>query len=154
MQTFLTHTDFDLNARNLDSKRLNKQLLEGRQILSALLTGKGWIHHPATKMWAGSELVLVDYLDGIRIEMLRRNIKTDKNWAAILEFAEFDGVGNARPSWWNSEELGRIVKTHRGSLFNKDPEFYEDFYYESTVAHKYVCCSRCNYYWPTHSQLR
>jgi hypothetical protein len=36
MQTFLPYKDFDLSAKALDNKRLNKQILEGYQILNVL----------------------------------------------------------------------------------------------------------------------
>ena len=63
MQTFvpLTSTVDDI-AKVLDNKRLNKQALEGWQILMTLLeldpqgnhrVPKGWYNHPAVKMWRG-----------------------------------------------------------------------------------------------------
>ena len=78
MQTFLPYVyDFKQTARVLDNKRLNKQLLEGRQIYAAL-TGRstGWVNHPATRMWAGHENMLVEYLEAIKNECDRRGIKT------------------------------------------------------------------------------
>jgi hypothetical protein len=36
MQTFLPFKDFDQSAKALDNKRLNKQILEGYQILKVL----------------------------------------------------------------------------------------------------------------------
>lgn len=150
MQTFLTSGVFSLNARNIDSKRLNKQLLEGRQILSALFTGKGWIHHPATKMWAGGEEFLYTYLGAIRHELDNRGIKTDKNWAAIEELRNTYEFGTSAPSWFNEYEFNKIRITHRGRLYEKDPSAYWMFSEEAKIYQDYVCCKGCNYYWPTH----
>ena len=62
MQTFLPEHTFVECAAVLDQKRLVKQLLEGRQILSALAgETKGWVNHPATKMWIGHESYLMLY---------------------------------------------------------------------------------------------
>lgn len=154
MQTFLSEFSFRDTARALDNKRLNKQLLEGRQILTALTTGKGWVHHPATKMWAGHECVLLDYLNEIRLEMIMRGIKTDKNWSAITEIFESNPElydHNKWPWWWlDSAARKNIVTTHRGRLYEKDPDHYQDYWLAFKTYRDYVCCNRCNYYWPTH----
>jgi hypothetical protein len=82
MQTFvpLTSSNADI-ARVLDNKRLNKQALEGWQILMTLLEldpagehrePKGWRNHPAVKMWRGHELALYDYVVAMVTEWKRR----------------------------------------------------------------------------------
>ena len=71
MQTFLPSDDFALCAMTLDRQRLGKQRVETLQIMqtiAGLSRGKGWINHPATKMWIGHESYLmlyqILYLDG------------------------------------------------------------------------------------------
>lgn len=152
MQTFLPEYTFAASAAVLDNKRLNKQLLEGRQILSALLTGKGWIHHPATKMWAGSEWWLVQYCLAVKEECDRRGIRTEKNWSAILELTNYYILGMTEPTWLpNGRVDKRIMITHRGRLYEKDPLYYNKYSTEAGVYKEYVCCPRCNYYWPVHT---
>ena len=77
MQTFLPSTNFAWAAQMLDSKRLNKQILEGYQILNVLSgqspTG-GWRNHPAVLMWKNHEGALLKYLDYMIIEAKQRNI--------------------------------------------------------------------------------
>ena len=49
MQTFLPYRDFRQSAEVLDSKRLNKQILEGYQILKVLNSDDpkaAWRNHP------------------------------------------------------------------------------------------------------------
>ena len=63
MQTFLPVADFKESAKILDYRRLGKQRVEARQILNALQgKSKGWVNHPATKMWKGYEPALEQYL--------------------------------------------------------------------------------------------
>jgi len=152
VQTFLTSVNFEETAKDLDNKRLNKQLLEGRQILSTL-TGRsdGWQNHPAVKMWAGSEWILFEYLHTIREECKARGIKTDTNWEVILRTIRNSAVGVGYPTWMlNDDILHRITATHRGNLYRKDPVFYEKFA-EFADYKSLTCCPRCNYYWPVAS---
>ena len=86
MQTFvpLATTDFIQIAKTLDNKRLNKQALEGWQILMTLLEldplgndriPKGWANHPAVKMWRGSETLLMNYVVAMGVEWVSRGYK-------------------------------------------------------------------------------
>lgn len=168
MQTFLVSTDFDQVARSLDKKRLNKQLLEGRQILYALAgLSKGWVNHPATKMWRGHELFLHDYLTSIMTECSSRGIKVDTNWEAIevvvsqftgaTQFADTTQFTNCSPPEWYTDLViaDRIITSHRAQLFFKDPVHYSDFWVDAQMFEAnrtfFTCCDRCNYYWPTHT---
>jgi hypothetical protein len=65
MQTFVPYADMHESAVVLDNKRLNKQLLEGRQIYSILSSGRttgGWVRHPAVLMWRNYDNALYAYL--------------------------------------------------------------------------------------------
>lgn len=166
MQTFITGGGDSHGVANLDSKRLNKQLLEGRQILNVLVTIQkdpaakvAWRNHPAVKMWAGYEFALYSYLLWVETECRKREIQTEKNMAAIVDLAmELDGSSLGRvPAWWTDPvRKDRIITSHRASLYKKDPDYYAEWKFESdwVDAHRYavVCCDRCNYYWPTHKE--
>jgi len=65
MQTFLPYKNYTKSAKALDNKRLNKQILEGYQILKVLSNNDpkaAWRNHPAVKMWRGHENSLWDYV--------------------------------------------------------------------------------------------
>lgn len=149
MQTFLPHPDFSESAAVLDSKRLNKQLLEGRQVYGILSSGRttgGWVRHPAVLMWKGYHTALYRYLEAIKDECVARGIQTDKNWNAILEMRKWDygtGINLVMPPWWNDE---RVHRSHRNNLYRKDPVHYAKFADAEFVS----CCDRCNYLWPSH----
>ncbi len=62
MQIFITGTPFE-TARDLDPRRLNKQIIETEQIINAIIgTGKGWFNHPIVKMYKNNVNFLMSYL--------------------------------------------------------------------------------------------
>jgi hypothetical protein len=150
MQTFITDSpEVAYGLEYLDRKRLVKQLLETRQIMAALAEQtKGWVNHPATKMWRGKETLLHDYAVQNAMQLHMRGYKfqnnldeLSKSYLLIEELRDTDG------QW--GDEYNKIVYTHRGRLFEKDPEYYAQWS-TYTDYRKHVCCERCNYYWPTH----
>ena len=150
MQTFLSEYNFTDCARVLDQKRLVKQLLEGRQIMAALSGNtKGWVNHPATKMWRGHAGVLYYYLACIRNEMGIRGYKWENNWheIEIMNHTYFQDE-KSYPSWMLSDEFNKVVGTHRANLHLKASELYPEYALEVVNYRNDVCCERCNYYWP------
>jgi hypothetical protein len=150
MQTFVPFDNFQDSAAVLDSRRLNKQLLEGRQIYSILSSGRtkgGWVRHPAVLMWKGYDNALFEYLIAIKQECDDRGISTQKNWDALQEMYYWNwdrGDNIVMPSWWGDD---RIHQSHRNNLYRKDPEYYAQFQNENFIS----CCDNCNYFWPTHT---
>jgi hypothetical protein len=158
MQVFLPDANFATCAEVLDTKRLVKQLLEGRQIMNVLAgesTTKGWTNHPAVRMFEGYEQTLYTYLSAIRNEMQKRGYKWEKNWAVIQDLynRHFAKEQQSIPFWMSDESLfTRVVITHRGRLWEKDPIHYADYAPEGAVFMNYVCCpDKCTYYWATHN---
>lgn len=154
MQTFLPSGSSLYAAMALDNKRLNKQILEGYQILKVLATnGKAWRNHPAVLMWEGHEGALVKYVRDMITEAQHRGIKTENNENNINELVlkYYHQWDNSEPEWMkNKEKLGRVVATHRANLYRKDPIYYAE--YAKVVNSKYnkPCCEKCLYFWPTH----
>ena len=156
MQTFLPSSNFATAAHMLDSKRLNKQILEGYQILNVLSgqspTG-GWRNHPAVKMWRGHEMILLKYISAMIKEAKWRGIKTDKNEENINSLYNKVGTswGIEEPSWMhNKTKLMRIITTHKANLFQKDPLYYIKFQSATFSPYNAPCCDTCKYYWVTH----
>jgi hypothetical protein len=150
MQTFVPYADMYESASVLDNKRLNKQLLEGRQIYSILSSNRtkgGWVNHPAVRMWRNYDNALFEYLIAIKHECDQRGISTEKNWEAIQEMYDWNwdrGDNIVMPPWWGDE---RVHESHRNNLYVKDPEYYAHFGNNNRVT----CCDTCNYFWPTHT---
>lgn len=160
MQTFLPYKDFAMSAEALDSKRLNKQILEGYQILKVLSNKDphaGWRNHPAVKMWRGYEHLLLDYVMSMVKEADKRGIKTDKNVSNLMDLINTYGIdwGFDIPEWYeNDVKMKRLTTTHKANLYKKDPQYYFEFY--PAVAKSNPCCpdrkEPCKYYWVTHEE--
>ena len=153
MQTFLSEPTFEECASVLDSKRLNKQLLEGRQILKLLVYNdpkQAWFNHPAVRQWDGYIPALYIYLSFIYRQCKLRGIETTKNWNAITSlWASYDDPRKVVvPYWWSGNNKKRVLYTHRAKLYDKKPEHYSQ--YETYKLKAHVCCDRCNYFWPSH----
>ena len=127
MQTFLPVHDFELSAMLLDWKRLGKQRVEAQQILNALLAGGAWSNHPATRMWAGYELALIEYKNVMIREWISRGYK---NTMEIIEVKDFK-----LPPWFGDE---KFHASHRSNLLRKDPIFYGQYGWEEGPDLEYV----------------
>jgi hypothetical protein len=145
MQTFvpIATTEFHEIAKVLDNKRLNKQALEGWQILMNLLeldpenkprTSKGWSNHPAVKMWRGSERALLLYILAMTDEWKLRGFKTtiaekaeNTMWYALMTRPNQYGVWTY-PDWMlDKDKFEEMAASHRRALLAKDYEWYKLF---------------------------
>ena len=130
----------------LDDRRLGKQRVESLQILSVLtglrapwppgaMTGpvedyvpKGWVNHPAVRMWRGHVDALVVYALAICAEWQRRGHK-DTVEPKIRAIAARHGLADFRttaaPKWWGRPELH---ESHRSNLLRKDEQHYRQHF--------------------------
>ena len=123
MQTFLPYSSFIESAKCLDYRRLGKQRVEAYQILRAL-TGesKGWVNHPATKMWKGYERVLAMYGLEMCNEWIARGYQ-DSLKPKFLYFQSWKLSTPEFPAWLG----GPIHASHRSNLLRKDKQFYSKY---------------------------
>lgn len=134
MQTFVIATEKTpvltaiATANGLDRARLGKQRVECKQIWTALETGKGWIHHPATHMWRGHQDTLALYGFLMCLEFQKRGYQDNlRTW-----FYERANPGTEWPWWFGNKEM---VATHRSKLIGKMPEKYkEQFAFDYTAS--------------------
>lgn len=143
MQTFIPKHSFKASAEVLDNKRLNKQALEGWQILMVLLEldpagnhrpAKGWRNHPAVNMWRGHENALYRYIQCMVTEWKARGFNStigDKAQQTMLQASAagiIDIHVHSFPQWMEDIELyARIASSHRTALLNKEYEWYSQF---------------------------
>lgn len=129
MQTFLPYPDFEKSASILDRERLGKQRVENLQILTALLEGKGWIHHPATLMWKGYIPLLTQYHYAICDEWDARGYADNcrRKFQELLKKHGYDIDPKPKdfPIWYKNEDFFR---GHRSSLLRKDWDHYSDLF--------------------------
>jgi hypothetical protein len=141
MQTFLPYKDFVKSARCLDNKRLGKQRVEAYQILNALTcpVSRGWINHPATRMWMGHEGALWVYASCVCDEWVRRgysNDKMKKNLSRIgKKLSKRSSWNLVPPSWLGRREFHA---SHRSNLLRKDAEWYGRFGWKEPSDLEYV----------------
>ncbi len=152
MQTFLPSSNYIFASFALDSKRLNKQILECYQILKVLSeNGKAWRNHPAVLMWEDHEGQLYNYAWEMLKEAHRRGIKIDKNMENLksLKTKYENQWGWDKPEWLSDKEkINRVVATHRANLYRKDPIYYADYARAVDSPYNKPCCEKCNYFWP------
>jgi hypothetical protein len=119
MQTFLPFPDFVKSAKVLDYRRLGKQRVECVQLLSALSgVKKGWVNHPAAKMWRGYETALQAYKDVCIQEWVSRGYKNTLELSNVV-------APYALPSWFGDPLFHR---SHQSNLLRKDPVFYMPYF--------------------------
>ena len=118
MQTFLPVPDFKESAKILDYRRLGKQRVEARQILNALQgKSKGWVNHPATRMWKGYESALEQYLREMILEWL------DRGYNNSMEIP-LKRSPIIYPKWFGDENFHA---SHRSNLLRKNFDYYSEF---------------------------
>lgn len=129
LQTFLPYPNFANSAMVLDRKRLNQQVNEARQILSAIQNGGGWRNHPAVRMWRGHETALRFYHDVMLREWYRRGYAGDRTqYLPPLEAI-------VMPPWLGGEAFHA---SHRSQLLAKDPAHYAQFGWEDEPGQPYI----------------
>lgn len=138
VQTFIPHDTIIESAYVLDDRRLGKQRVETLQIMNALSgRSKGWVNHPAVRMWRGYEAALMWYQIAICNEWQRRGFEDtclEKTLAVWTE--HFDPEpGDYYPAWWGQPQLHA---SHRSNLLRKDPDHYRRFWPDEADDLPYV----------------
>jgi hypothetical protein len=147
MQTFLPYPNFERSLRCLDSKRLGKQRVETFQLMCALdfgpalnqriiRTGKtdkprGWVNHPAARMWAGYEYALAEYFNTSIDVWVERGF--NNTLSKIFLLADYD-----YPEWFGDPKFHR---SHKSNLLRKDSDWYGKFQWDVPSDLEYI--------WPT-----
>lgn len=120
MNTFLPYADFKKSAQSLDYKRLGKQRVETWQILNALRgQTKGWVNHPASKMWRGHEKLLCEYGITVCDEWIARGYNDTMRERFVSLSAELPACD--KPFWFT---IKQIHISHQSNLKRKDPKYY------------------------------
>jgi hypothetical protein len=119
MQTFLPFPDFNATARVLDDRRLGRQRVEAYQILRVLAgMTRGWVNHPAVRMWRGYDLALSAYMNAMIVEWGRRGFQNTMLQIALA--GEFP-----LPGWMGDPSFHAA---HRSNLLRKEPGHYRKFW--------------------------
>ena len=133
IQTFFPVPNSLVSADILDKKRCFKNLVESQQILNTIEgRSKGWINHPAVKMWVGHANALKDYSNSFF------DICINKHKINIQKLKKYKIVGNILYPKWVGDE--RFHSSHRSNLLRKDKIYYSKFGWTETP--------NLPYWWP------
>jgi len=138
VNTFLPYSNFRKIAKILDPKRLGKQRVEAKQIINILDNStekKGWINHPAVKMWIGYEDALKYYYNTIVEEWIKRG---------YVNNMKFYKLPNKISIPW-FVKCKALNLSHQASLIRKYPEYYKKIFIPSPPK-KYLSYT---YIWPS-----
>ena len=132
MQVFITGTAFE-TAQVLDKKRLNKQIVECNQILSAIKgETKAWNNHPCTNQYRDHVEWLENYVSCL-YEYKSGNIQQAKMFSAQADIF-------FRPEFHTEEYFNQMKRR----LYTKDPVHYAQWSDLGT--------SEENWYWLKHGK--
>ena len=140
MQTFLPYKSFNESFKVLDYRRLGKQRVEAMLILNVLLgrrKTKGWVNHPATKMWKGYENALKQYHN----ECIEHWVARGYNNNMEKEVIEGDIV---YPHWLGDD---KFHSSHRANLLRKDKEFYSTYMWTEDCTDPYCWFDTDKHQW-------
>lgn len=140
--TFLPFDDIERSLMTLDKRRLGKQRVEAGQIIKALNgETKGWVNHPATKMWVGYEFLLKHYYnESLRIWELRGGNNVLLKPHSLTEEEQRRVSDKDFPWWWGYIPLH---ESHKAALIRKD-----DVYYTALFELKSNRFLDLGYFWP------
>lgn len=169
LNTFLIHPDYTINARLLNSQRLNKQITEATQIynicckINALLTHKpkncvehremakkirkdykiAWATHPVIFMWLGYEDSLCEYIKACYIEWTTRRYKKDGSLCSYKKTPPQPKNNPIKPWWvyWSP-----LIISHRVILLNKEIDRKEPDWYKNIKLFLDIPPNIYNYY--------
>ena len=120
MQVFVPSAAPIVVAECLDRKRLNKQVIECRQIIKAVCgESSAWRNHPIVKMYSKHVLWLTLYAQCL--EAYRRgDIGGARRYSCM--------AGKCTPPFLSGSNGVQLTYWHRGRLCKKDPEHYAKYF--------------------------
>lgn len=129
MQVFVPYAEPIKVAECLDGRRLNKQIIECKQILDAIDgIGKGWFNHPVTKMYEPYSEWLYYYMKCLEcyvdyINYIESHNKNTSEFYFIRTLFWNSNANKIRPPFLTEE----FCNQHKRRLYTKNPEYYIQF---------------------------
>jgi len=112
---------------------------------------KGWVNHPAVKMWRGHESGLLNYIVEMVIEWKRRGYKSTIADKAMATYDRAIDLGlvwengtTDLPDWMYEPIYDALASSHRVALLTKKYEWYSQFDWEEDNG---VAPTQYDYIW-------
>jgi len=129
VNTFMPYDDMTKSLACLDNKRLGKQRVETYQLIRAISgVSRGWLNHPAAKMWYYHLDALKLYFNISLIIWVSRGFKNTMQPYDLPEEIEL-------PSWFGDDA---VHASHRSNLLRKDSVHYSKFGWTEPTDLPYV----------------
>lgn len=128
MQTFLTRYGLHSALNDLDTVTLNQQRRDAKSVAMYILgISDAGEKDPATKMWIGHEMALLNY-GAVAAFIWKKRGNSDEmlTWFAseAKRFRkDFPGVTALAPTWSRDAD---VIRSHRAALVRKAPKEYAD----------------------------
>ena len=116
MQIFLPYKDIFETAKCLDNRRLNKQIIECRQILDAIDGAKAWCNHPIINMYKCNSAFVRLYMKVLE-EYIHGYIDNATRWS------DFFNKYCCFPHFITDDYCDQMKRR----LYTKDPIYYKQF---------------------------
>lgn len=131
-QIYLPYPDFNLVAKCLDNKRLNKQITEAKQVYTQNRYGFGGQgNRKPYLMWYGYEYYLLVYIRDLYFEWNRRWRDNERGGVPLHKAGDYclqelnkQDLHPIKPDWFNNLA---IYSTYRSALLYKDYNHYSKF---------------------------
>ena len=125
MQVFVPYPSPYECAGTLDDRRLNKQILECRQILKAIRgESSAWANHPCVKMYRDHEQWLTHYMHCLELRQSYKKLSDNDFDEAMMDYflqKEVDELASEiTPPFLTAE----FCAQHRRRLYTKSPKLY------------------------------
>lgn len=137
MQVFITAPSFIESAKNLDSLRMNKQIIECNQIYKAIIgETDGWKNHCVTRLWWDYPKELMMFAGACYWELQRRG----RNPPKPFEFCTYKVPTKSelphfmKLDWWMS-----AMRSH---LLAKDFVYYSKLNWTETPEYGYYAINK------------
>lgn len=140
MQVFVPYSSPLRCAMVLDQRRLNKQIIECRQILKAIRgESSAWFNHPCVNMYRKHELWLVHYTRCLELYKSAQSLKSDDFDEALIDLdlarAE-DRIANDDTPYFLTDAF---CEQHQRRLYTKNPSHYPQFAHLGTSEENWYC---------------
>ena len=136
MQVFIVGSPLE-TAMALDKRRLNKQIIECRQILDALNGAKAWSNHPCVLQYRGYEFWLRHY------KRVLEEVQKSGGASIRCKYFNYRAI-ETTPNWHTQEYFNQMKRR----LYTKDPQHYaewadlgkseENWYFVDGAWRKYI----------------
>lgn len=140
MQIFATSPSFSISAKVLDSRRMNKQVIECNQIYRALIGESiGWRNHCVTRLWSKYPLSVIAFGWACFYELKSRGLNPCQPCVNPDDISTIYDRSDLVPPFLWDKKMTDAMKSH---LLAKDFPHYSQFGWKVPIKRGYYALDR------------